>query len=336
MRAARGDAGCKYFQPEKTELNFNDGFKSFRLECALLVKPNPPGSNSDFPEGEELVRDPAVDEFFVKINHDFRRPKPSEQAVASALNTIQRLGVESRFNYTGMNENGGGTCPKCGASNSGLNRFCGYCGTLLDRPERPAGTSERAQNSADGGQHVYHHHYHHYYLDGSWSEESPELESKEVTGTTPTPPTLPFPAAGSVESNLRKLVEDWAVYCNSRRLEDLVALYSRDAIVLRPNVAPARGSAPIRQLLGAALGAGLGDVELNAGDTGVLGEIACLTGRCRMLAAGKRQEQTGKYLMVARRERGDWKILADAWSLDSAREELSQKIAPAPSRLASK
>jgi ketosteroid isomerase-like protein len=142
-----------------------------------------------------------------------------------------------------------------------------------------------------------------------------------------------------MESALRKLVEDWAVYCNSRRLEDLVALYSRDAIVLRPNTAPARGSAAIRQLLSEALGAGLGDVELNVADTGVLAEIACLTGRCRMLApvaAGKRQEQTGKYLLVARRERGEWKILADAWSIDSAHQELSQKIAPAPVRLAGK
>jgi ketosteroid isomerase-like protein len=303
------------------------------------VEPNPPGSNSDLPEGEDLVRDPAVDDFFVKINHDFRRPKPSEQAVASALNTIQRLGVEARLNYTGMNENAEGACPKCGASNSGLNRFCGYCGALLDRPERPAGTSERAQNSADGDQHVYHHHYHHHYLDGSWSEEGPEVESNEIAARTPPSPTLPFPPEGSMESALRKLVEDWAVYCNSRRLEDLVALYSRDAIVLRPNTAPARGSAAIRQLLSEALGAGLGDVELNVADTGVLAEIACLTGRNRMLApvaAGKRQEQTGKYLLVARRERGEWKILADAWSIDSAHQELSQKIAPAPVRLAGK
>jgi ketosteroid isomerase-like protein len=285
------------------------------------------------PEGEELVRDPAVDEFFVKINHDFRRPKPSEQAVASALNTIQRLGVESRLNYTGTNENAGSACPKCGASNSGLNRFCGYCGALLDPPERTAATSERAQNSADGGQHVYHHHYHHHYLDGSWSEESPEVESKEIAARTPTSPALPIPPKSSVESALRQLVEDWAVYCNSRRLEDLVALYSRDAIVLRPNVAPSRGSAAIQQLLRAALGAGLGDVELNVADIGVLGEIACLTGHCRMLApaSGKPQEQTGKYLMVARRENDEWKILADSWSMDSAHDELSHKIAPAPS-----
>jgi ketosteroid isomerase-like protein len=81
-------------------------------------------------------------------------------------------------------------------------------------------------------------------------------------------------------------------------------------------------------------------VDLKGADTGVLGEIACLTGRCRMLApvaAGKRQEQTGKYLMVARREHGEWKILADAWSMDSAREELAaQKIAVVPSRVVGK
>ena len=304
------------------------------------VEPNPPGSTPDLPEPEELVPDPAVDEFFVKINHDFRRPKPNEQAVASALNAIQRLGFEGRLELTGMNEDSGEACQKCGASNSGVNRFCGYCGALLDRSEKPAGTSKRSQTSTADGQHIYHHHYHHHYLDSSLGEENPELESKEaVAAKTPAPPAPSAPPTGNVESAFRQLVEDWTVYCNSRRLEDLVALYSADAIVLRPNVAPARGSVAIRQFLRATLDAGLGDVELKGADTGVLGEIACLTGRCRMLApvaTGKRQEQTGKYLIVARREKGEWKILADAWSLDSSREELAQKIAVVPSRVAGK
>jgi ketosteroid isomerase-like protein len=61
-------------------------------------------------------------------------------------------------------------------------------------------------------------------------------------------------------------------------------------------------------------------VELDPADAGVVGDIACLTGKSRMLvptAPGKRHEETGKFLIVARRESGDWKILADSWCIDS-------------------
>jgi ketosteroid isomerase-like protein len=101
----------------------------------------------------------------------------------------------------------------------------------------------------------------------------------------------------------------------------LLALYSADAIVLRSNVAPAHGRSAIRQLLQAELQAGLGDVELDCADAGFLNDIACLTGRSHMLvptAPGKRHEETGKFLIVARRESGAWKILADSWCIDAA------------------
>jgi ketosteroid isomerase-like protein len=112
-----------------------------------------------------------------------------------------------------------------------------------------------------------------------------------------------------------------------------LTLYSSDAIVLRANLAPAHGRTAIRQLLQAALQAGLGDVELEPADAGVLGDIACLTGKSRMLvptAPGKRHEETGKFLIVARRESGDWKILADSWCIDSPPKQTAPLSAPAP------
>src|SRR5260370_13792980 len=41
--------------------------------------------------GDDPLPNSAVDDFFVKMNHDFRRPKPSEEAVAAALHAIQAL-----------------------------------------------------------------------------------------------------------------------------------------------------------------------------------------------------------------------------------------------------
>ena len=266
----------------------------------------------------------AVDAFFVKMKHDFRRPKPSEEAVAVALQAIQKITGEAVLEHNDtkafVRESGDG-CPRCGAVNSGANRFCGYCGALLGRTEKTVTKSGVKPEGVAGlsTQHFYHHHYHHhYFLDAQGKALAENGASVVPTGNPPV--AQPSEDTSHAEAAIQRLVQDWSVFCNSKRLDDLVALYSADAIVLRPNEAPAHGVTAIRQLLEADLQAGLAEVDLECADSGIVGEIACLTGRCKMLvplAAAKRTEQTGKYLMVARRERGEWKIVADSWSMDT-------------------
>ncbi len=282
------------------------------------------GPESKKEQEDEPLPNSAVDAFFVKMKHDFRRPKPSDEAVAVALQAIQKITGEAALEHNEANafphESGDG-CPRCGAVNSGANRFCGYCGALLGRTEKAVTKPEVKPEGAAGSsaQHIYHHHYHHHYFLDSQGKALANIGSSVVpAGNAPLAP--PSEDTSDAETAIQKLVQDWSVFCNSKRLDDLVALYSADAIVLRPNEAPAHGCAAIRQLLEADLQAGLGDVDLECADTGIVGEIACLTGRCKMLvpiAAAKRTEQTGKYLMVARRERGEWKIVADSWSMDT-------------------
>jgi ketosteroid isomerase-like protein len=294
-------------------------------------KPEPLESDAPNPDSEELL---------TRINHDFRWPKPSDEAVAAALQAIQRLGVEAALGVEGpeMGARDGDACPKCGAVNLTGNRFCGYCGTLLSRPEK---AQKNSSTAPEQGQHIYHHHYHHFLSTGESKGENAKVAepAKELFSTGP----LSGQRVEDADTEARRLVRDWTLFCNSKRLDDLVGLYSEEAIILRPNVAPARGRTAIRELLRITLESGLGDVELDSSDTGVLGEIACLTGRSRMLApvaAGRRQEQTGKYLIVARREFGEWKILADSWSLDTVKEEAAStsisKISPVSTRTARK
>src|SRR5258708_5670217 len=40
---------------------------------------------------DELLPNSTADEFFDRMKHDFRRPKPSQEAVATALQAIQKL-----------------------------------------------------------------------------------------------------------------------------------------------------------------------------------------------------------------------------------------------------
>src|SRR5690349_10247464 len=239
------------------------------------------------------------------MKHDFRRPKPSEEAVASALQAIQKLASDVAVEHvpaTRAREEGE-NCPKCGASNSSLNRFCGYCGTEMGRGEKRQPVTETRQTPVSAeSQHFHHHHYHHHYLpESAQKKEATDFQMDETPGVPPSE------GAEDSQAAIQKLVRNWSVYCNSKRLDDLMTLYSSDAIVLRPNVAPAHGVAAIRQLLQTALDSGLGDVQLDCADIGVVGAFACLTGRSKMLvpvATAKRNEETGKYLIVARKEGG--------------------------------
>ncbi len=310
-----------------------------------------PSENS----ADDPLPNSPVDDFFVKINHDFRRPRPSEEAVAAALHAIQTLASDAALEHDSEaaagtedssadgfpNQAVGELCPKCRAVNSGSNRFCGFCGALLIRREKPAAHTaappssliqeQQIREQPPREQHIHHHH-HHYFPDFPESVGKHAVGDADaaLSGELASPqPTV----AAAAEAAIQKLVSDWTLCCNSKRLDDLLALYSPDAILLRANAAPAHGRSAIRQLLQAALQSGLGDVELEAADAGVLGDIACLTGRSRMLvptAPGKRHEETGKFLIVARREGGAWKILADSWCIDSLPKQPVQPTAPAP------
>ncbi len=286
---------------------------------------------------DEVLPNSAADELFGRMKHDFRRPKPSDAAIASALQVIQKLTGEVTLEYPPKvpDQNSAEKCPKCGGPNSPANRFCGYCGTLMDRGERPNTKSQISQPQAGSeGQHHYHHHYHHHYF--SENEKPGVAKEPDIRWSSQTP-TNQVEASVSTDPHtedddaIQKLVQKWSRCFNSKRLDELVDLYSHDSIALRPNSASAHGQEAVRQLLQTALDAGLGDVQLDCADIGIVGDFACLTGRSKMLvptAPAKRHEQTGKYLIVARRENGEWRIVADSWCMDAPKAPSASASAP--------
>jgi uncharacterized protein (TIGR02246 family) len=300
----------------------------------LTVNDNGPDPEKE--QQDEVLRNSAAEEFFGRMKHDFRRPKPSQEAIASALQAIQKLTGEVTIEHS-PNEpphSTGEKCAKCGAANSAMNRFCGYCGTLMDRPERPQPKSETDQaQTPSEGQHYYHHHYHHHYF--SETEKAGAGKEAEIGLSSPTSSEVEEAAATETEADaanaIQKLVQTWSRYFNSKRLDELVELYSSDSIVLRPNSSSAHGKDAVKKLLQAALDAGLGDIQLDCADIGIVGDFACLTGRSRMLAPtapARRLEETGKYLIVVRRENGQWKIVADSWCMDAPKVPPASVSAP--------
>ena len=288
------------------------------------MEPKDPSRESS--PDDSLQPNSSADEFFSKMNRDFRRPKPSEEAVAAALQAIQALTGDAALEASTENEAessspGPGVaskCSKCGGVNSGSNRFCGFCGATI---ERPASSEKIAATSAE--QHVHHHHYHHHYFPGN---PGLDLASPQIS-SDPSGPSVFAAGEGAndaeTDSALRKLVEEWTIACNAKRADDLAALYSRDALLIRPGAPLMRGRASVKQLLQSELDSGLGDVQLDCTEIGVISDIGCVAGVSRMLAPvapANRHERIGKFFLLVRREGGEWKILADIWCLDAARE----------------
>jgi len=303
----------------------------------------PPSHSSSEGSERELLPNPVVEQFFAGLKHDMRRPAPGQEAIAAALQAIQKvaansdteeaLAAEARAEPTER-----AVCASCGGDNPATNKFCAKCGVSL---QQVATQSEPMKEAAEGsriflpkpvsapepsapGQHYYHHHYHHHYFSPA-SEVSPipgadarVVQNSAVRDTRVRSP-LGTSSLSRAESAVRKMTLDWAFACNNKQLDDLVDLYSADALVLRPNVPAMRGAAAIREFFCAALDSGLGEVELEPLRVEVFGDLAYEAGRCKMLvpvAVNKRREERGKYLVIFARQAGDWKAIADCWSSD--------------------
>jgi ketosteroid isomerase-like protein len=283
-----------------------------------------------------------IDELLARADQAQNQPKAGVEAIAAALQAIQQLAheVDSEHAAEGVSasaaESKPRVCRNCGAQIRPNHKFCATCGVSIDatrssQPAAPA-TQPPAQedsNSDPSGQHHYHHHYHHHFFPAAEGVQP----SAGMDARLPAPPAAgrdvprlraPLGASGPslsrAEAAVRKLTQDLALACNTKHLDDLVDLYGSDAILLRPNVPPVRGTAAIREFFVVALDAGLGEVEMEPLRTEIYGEIAYEAGRYKMLvpaAMGKRREERGKYLMVAQRHSsGDWKCLTDCFASD--------------------
>lgn len=289
-----------------------------------------PAGNPPSGSGEELEFNSTVDEFFKRLQSDMRRPHPSQEAVAGAFQTMQRLAAESSVPSVTGSESFV-TCGTCGHQNRPGNQFCGMCGRALGFAGESSSQEQPISNPAGlktapaqpGGFHHYHHHYHQHYFSSSGEAPLSGGASNRPAGDLAVRDARLRPAGAPMsraETAVRKVTLDWALACNNKQLEDLVSCYAADALVLRPNHPAIRGTAAIREYFVGVLDAGLGEVELDPLRVDVIGDVAYEAGRCKMLVpvvVGKRREERGKYMtLLAKQSNGEWRIAADCWSSD--------------------
>ena len=282
--------------------------------------PNRPDPEPD-PEKDQPVEGKELEDLFQRLPGTFRWPKPNAEAVAAAVEAIQRMSGSAAAQdlaAAGDVDEAGDTCSGCGGALPANARFCVWCGI----PNRPVAGDVTAQPQSGAAQHHVHHHYHHLVPSHGTASGAPSAESEPSNPRGRAPGSAGTSTGGRAEAGARQVVQDWAQACNTKHIDDLLELYAADATLIRSSLPPVRSLPAIREFLISLLEAGLGDVEMESLRVEMLGEIALDLGRCKMLvpvAMGKRREERGKYLIVlVRQPAGTWKILADCWSADLA------------------
>src|SRR5882724_2736501 len=97
----------------------------------------PQSHHSSFEDSDrELLHNPVVEDFFAGLKHDMRRPAPGQEAIAAALQAIQRVAVDSDTEEALAAETDAppserAVCASCGGDNPAANRFCAKCGVPL-------------------------------------------------------------------------------------------------------------------------------------------------------------------------------------------------------------
>ncbi|HEX9109852.1 MAG TPA: DUF4440 domain-containing protein [Terriglobales bacterium] len=292
--------------------------------------PNPPNPEE---EEDQPGENREVEEFFHRLPANFHWPKPNDEAIAAAMEAIQRIagGVAGAELTVGAGAELGNPCSGCGGLLPAAARFCVWCG--MPKQSATSGDIGPPPQPHAGEQHHYHHHYHHFIPAHANSPAAP-LSETETSAPRGRAQGSPGSTGGRVEAAARQVAQDWAQDCNTKHLDDLLELYAADATLIRSNVPPVRSLSAIREFLVSLLEAGLGDVEMESLRTEVMGAIALDIGRCKMLvpvAMGKRREERGKYLLVlVRQPAGTWKIIADCWAADLA---VSAPLAPEAAKI---
>lgn len=313
-------------------------------------------------------RNPALGEIYQRLYPEMRRPKPNQEAIAAALQAMQRLTLEADSetvaeDATQHSPNALTACPVCGHRNREGNQFCGACGLPLGPLPESDSASQTTANpnlstsaqaardevhpavGAHAGAHYYHHHYHHHYFQGGNADPGTGASRVNAPESAREADRLRIAAAAKgepmsrSEAAVRRLTQEWVLACNTRQLDELIELYATDALVLRSNLPPIRGAAAVREFFYSSLEAGLGEVAVDPMRVEVSGDMAHEVGRYSALvpgATGKRREERGKYLWVfAKQPSGDWKLVAECWSSDltfTAAESDIPKTALAPAK----
>jgi ketosteroid isomerase-like protein len=123
-----------------------------------------------------------------------------------------------------------------------------------------------------------------------------------------------------VESQLRDLTQDFAMFFNTGSFDQAASVFAHDGVLMAPRVEAAYGQKPVELLL-RQMGDRYSSLRLETTRVDHSGDMAMELGRYTVLARqpdGTELPEHGKYVRVWRRL-GAWLLVADCWSRTGAK-----------------
>jgi len=118
-----------------------------------------------------------------------------------------------------------------------------------------------------------------------------------------------------IERVNRRFVEAW----NSGDVAKAMTVYTEDATILPPGAPRVSGSGPIQRFWQGVMDSGVRAVALQTDDLDVSGELAREIGTATLTIrpeGGGEQTMTAKFVVVWKRQGGEWRWHTDIWSSD--------------------
>lgn len=94
----------------------------------------------------------------------------------------------------------------------------------------------------------------------------------------------------------------------------LAGMYTTDAMAFPPNGDVAKGRAAIQKIWAGAIGGGIKGVTLTTTEVEAHGDSAHEVGNYEMKVDGGKVVDRGKYIVIWKREQGQWRLHRDIWN----------------------
>ena len=117
----------------------------------------------------------------------------------------------------------------------------------------------------------------------------------------------------SVKVHIRKEALNWGEEVRRGDSTAMAAHYASDAIVMPSNSEPIKGN-DIVKFWGSVVRMGVKDLKLNITDISGGGDLYAETGTLELYGADNKSLDKGKYVVVWKKENGNWKMYRDIWN----------------------
>lgn len=123
--------------------------------------------------------------------------------------------------------------------------------------------------------------------------------------------------AESVKAHIRNSASNFEEELRKGDSTAIAAHYSSDAIVMPSNSEPVTGN-DIVHFWGSVVRMGVKDLKLNITDIYGDGDVYAETGTLELFGADNKSLDKGKYVVVWKKENGNWKMYRDIWNSNLA------------------